>query len=384
MSGIGESFQSAHPPKSVGPSPLSVALPVPGAPGPAGGFRVADGEELSTTLRRLAKPAEEMLADARESLADARERERQAAQELRAVERMVSVPPRMPADPTPATMPRWRNYLARHCGHLEDASAVKRAIDVADLYWVAPAMVDVAEAASMTLPDYDAAWAARPSDYGLMWFGRRLVRESYYREGVRKSDDIGCVAVRWRPRGDGFEVHGYVHIRDLAAHLAEVSIVRPGTRDERINWTLNAAMGPGGTGAWINNDDPATIRRGDPIDPSQPLAAVVASAWLLMGQTMVTETRAAAIDPKIRREERRGGRPDPTVTVIELRRSRGETGGDHPGRDYHHRWMVSGHWRNQPWGTGRTQRRPVWISAYVKGPDDAPLLVTEKVKLWRR
>jgi hypothetical protein len=44
-----------------------------------------------------------------------------------------------------------------------------------------------------------------------------------------------------------------------------------------------------------------------------------------------------------------------------------------------HRWVVSGHWRNQSHGPGREQRRRQWIPAHIKGPDGAPLLATERV-----
>jgi hypothetical protein len=48
----------------------------------------------------------------------------------------------------------------------------------------------------------------------------------------------------------------------------------------------------------------------------------------------------------------------------------------HPGhgeREYHCRWMVRGHWRQQPCGTQRRFRRLKWIDPYVKGPEDKPL-----------
>lgn len=379
---IGEAFQPARPPKGEQKSPFDVTVPI-SSTAVRRGFP-STGSDDATVLRRLEKPVGEMLADAEESLAAAREKQRKAAREVRNLERMITARPSLPADPTPGTMPRFRNYLARHCSHLDDPDGARRAINVAELYWIAPQMVDVAEAAARTLPDYDAAWGARPSDYGLVWLGRRLVRESFTREGVQKSDDVGCVAVRWQPHGDGFQVHGYVHCLDLSEHLADRAIRRPGTRDEVINFELHGFLGPGGPGAWITNDDPITVRRGDPVDPAQPLAAFLASAWLLMGQTMIVDASPADIEPKIRREERRAGRPDPTVTVIELRRAKGEPSGDPSGREYHHRWMVSGHWRNQPYGPGRSQHRPVWINPYVKGPEDAPLLVTEKVRVWRR
>ncbi len=54
------------------------------------------------------------------------------------------------------------------------------------------------------------------------------------------------------------------------------------------------------------------------------------------------------------------------------------------GRRYRHRWVVSGHWRNQAHGPDQSLRRQTWAPSYVKGPDGALLLVTEKVNVWRR
>lgn len=50
---------------------------------------------------------------------------------------------------------------------------------------------------------------------------------------------------------------------------------------------------------------------------------------------------------------------------------------------YQHRWVVDGHWRSQPHGPGSSLRKPIWISPHLKGPDGAPLLTGDKVKVIR-
>lgn len=47
--------------------------------------------------------------------------------------------------------------------------------------------------------------------------------------------------------------------------------------------------------------------------------------------------------------------------------------------EWAHRWQVRGHWRNQPYGPGRKQRRWTWIKAHTKGPENAPLDTRAKV-----
>lgn len=76
---------------------------------------------------------------------------------------------------------------------------------------------------------------------------------------------------------------------------------------------------------------------------------------------------------------------DAEVVVVRLRREQGErhepTG--EPG-NYSHRWIVGGHWRNQPYPSEGITRQ-IWISPYVKGPEDKPLIVRpRRVFQWER
>ena len=52
-------------------------------------------------------------------------------------------------------------------------------------------------------------------------------------------------------------------------------------------------------------------------------------------------------------------------------------------RPYDHRFIVSGHWREQPCGPNHGERRRKWIAPYVKGPRDKPLVVKDTVRVWR-
>jgi hypothetical protein len=45
------------------------------------------------------------------------------------------------------------------------------------------------------------------------------------------------------------------------------------------------------------------------------------------------------------------------------------------------RWIVRGHWRNQPCGPSRSLRRRIWIDPFIKGPEDKPF--DERRTLWR-
>lgn len=118
-----------------------------------------------------------------------------------------------------------------------------------------------------------------------------------------------------------------------------------------------------------------------------PLRAL-AAAWLLMEQPQLVDRAVDRGRGPARKAAARTGLPAPDVTLVDLRRQYtpqdAEPGGEPTGRLYRHRWVVSGHWRNQAHGPGRELRRRQWIPAHMKGPDGAPLLATERVNVWRR
>jgi hypothetical protein len=85
-----------------------------------------------------------------------------------------------------------------------------------------------------------------------------------------------------------------------------------------------------------------------------------------------------------RRTERAGmAPPEPgTITVIKLRREY-QPANYEPGYEpeeawYSHRFLVSGHWRNQ-WYPSIQIHQAKYIMGFVKGPEDAPLIIKDKV-----
>jgi len=49
----------------------------------------------------------------------------------------------------------------------------------------------------------------------------------------------------------------------------------------------------------------------------------------------------------------------------------------HGEREYRHlnvQTLVAGHWKRQPYGEGRGQRKTIWIEPYWRGPEDAPII----------
>jgi len=73
------------------------------------------------------------------------------------------------------------------------------------------------------------------------------------------------------------------------------------------------------------------------------------------------------------------------VVVFTLRRAKpSQYEGEEREVEWNHRWMVSGHWRNQPYverddqGNKRTVYRQIWIAPYIKGPDGKPLILKRR------
>lgn len=111
--------------------------------------------------------------------------------------------------------------------------------------------------------------------------------------------------------------------------------------------------------------------------------AILLTTWLLMQQQLAD---VSEVDPDraTRKRLRRIGQESAPIRVIELRRPKhtsSEPG--ESGRNYTHRWITRGHWRQQ-WYPARQVHRPVWIAPHVKGPEGAPMIGGEKVYAWKR
>jgi len=102
----------------------------------------------------------------------------------------------------------------------------------------------------------------------------------------------------------------------------------------------------------------------------------VQAVWRLLNQTMAVWTKERPPRAYLRRAER-VRLPHEYVTVVRLRRPAGpEHEPEHGHVEWSHRWIVGGHWRNQ-WYSTLNLHRQIWISPYVKGPDDLPLVVNK-------
>lgn len=116
------------------------------------------------------------------------------------------------------------------------------------------------------------------------------------------------------------------------------------------------------------------------------LLALIAATVTLM--TLPNLASRTTIDPDRDIQRPSGSVTGPReVTLIDLRplpTAPADNAAEPSGRRYRHRWIVRGHWRNQSVGQKHGERRITWVSSYVKGPEGAPIRLTDKVNVWRR
>ena len=119
--------------------------------------------------------------------------------------------------------------------------------------------------------------------------------------------------------------------------------------------------------------------------PGAPFhASMLIAFWNILRQERVVEASDAEVPRSTRRRAARERMPEPNVRVITLRRARSEPKDETANsREWHHRWVVRGHWRRQ-WYASIEDHRPVWIAPHLKGPEDAPLLGGHKVYAARK
>lgn len=171
-------------------------------------------------------------------------------------------------------------------------------------------------------------------------------------------------------------------------------------------------IGDGETSVMAFTDDPESLRKsgadsiGLPIDWLDLTAARAKSihdadavfqkawidylqaVWALSGEPRICDTKPA--EPSMRYPSPSRFEPEiRKVKMLVLRENLhrpGESSDDDERvrREYSHRFIVRGFWRDQAYGPNHSLRRRQWIPPFVKGPADKPLICKETVRIWKR
>jgi hypothetical protein len=118
------------------------------------------------------------------------------------------------------------------------------------------------------------------------------------------------------------------------------------------------------------------------------VADLIRATWTLYNEPEEVEVTAATVTRGTVTTGKKRKTRDHDITIVDVRRRIAEPGSrevdpDREPVEHEFRWPVRGHWRRQPFGEGRTQRRRIWIDAQVRGPEDKPLKVRPRVSVIR-
>lgn len=244
----------------------------------------------------------------------------------------------------------------------------------AELFYVEPKMMELAVAAGSSLPAFTLQPEDVPSPHGFIYFGAPL-----HLDGAPV--DEPTYAVSWRPDGmSGINVDWYNEPSALAARLADLGhpkAARAVSTGPRLQTFANAQAPYGKHGEYSEGHMGRLIW-----EARKSWLNILKAVWLLMQQPLAY---ASTVEPDraARKRMRRASQDPAPVRVIELRRPKTASGHGDGESNYHHQWIVRGHWR-QHWHPKRQVHRPVWIAPHIKGPEGAPLIGGEKVYALKR
>lgn len=247
------------------------------------------------------------------------------------------------------------------------AAAVNRDLDKATVLTVSPAMTDLVMAAAPTFP----IGALSPPD--IPWPAAFVVLG----RGVRVGEPPA----------------------PLKSGSADLQASDPDPPIKALGWTSDFVMPDGRSGMALVGY--AT----SPVSPHPPYALLYDIApfgtiltgvnrhddvtrfllclWTMVQQRIAVPAIVRPDRPAARRWVRAVGTEPPQIIEITLRRPPDASPAGSSPVDWSHQWIVGGHWRQHYMPASGTHR-PTWIAPYVKGPDDKPLVVRDKVYAWKR
>lgn len=271
-----------------------------------------------------------------------------------------------------------------------------KALDRSDTYAVSDEIADVLAQASATLPSFELHREDIPTPLGFVYFEDHQVLHDH------KGSPLAVKAIGWasvsRIEEDGQmyrrvlldslrpgeEIDGIVtmlytdpaHPND---HLADQwhEVRREMSEHGNPSPPLVPMLGP----AWDVGDDFG--EDGDEDNPLNIIRRLLGTFFRFVNEPWIDDRMMIPNRQAIKRARR--ARITPEVRVIQLRKAKQQTHkSDDPSElHYSHRFIVQAHWRNQ-WYPSQQRHAPRWIPSYVKGPEDRPLILRDKVFHVRR
>jgi len=249
-------------------------------------------------------------------------------------------------------------------------------IVMADLFHVSESMTQLAIASAATLPPFASDALDYPSAIGFMFFDGGIP-VSWGKMPCRVH------AASWQLLGTGAMVAFFLDMQSVLSEMNSTDAARQlrelGASPNGL-WYNDVVRLYAGFNAGVSDHEAGQLRQESGL--SSAALPVLRAAMLLMQQPLAALSVVEPDRAATKRLRRAGQEPKP-VRVIELRRPKRAEGTGDGSREYHHSWIVRGHWR-QHWYPVRQVHRPLWIAPHIKGPEDAPLIGGEKVYALKR
>lgn len=308
-------------------------------------------------------------------------------------------------DDHPDMMRAWAEMVTEH---------ESRVLASAEMYFVTAEMTAIIRQAADSMPAFAPAASDFPSPSGLIVYAAPLVEFDRPEEAAALivggkvvldfRDDpyehTRIVAVTWGPydaggnwpRG-GVMMSFYVDRADMLDRALD-DRVRRDVRGELARLVPDNECGiayPVDADAQVRTD--ASLREHDSAGYTSSWAKYLLATLLLMRQPLVYQ-RTEPIRRSLRRQLERAGHPVGDIKILDARphthanMAGADPGDEQPpavegtGRKVRVRFPVPGFWRNQ-WYASRGVHRPKWIEEHWRGPEGAPIVHAEKVRVLR-
>lgn len=235
--------------------------------------------------------------------------------------------------------------------------------------YVGPEPTELIHRASLSIPDWPLAAHDLLVPCGFVWL----------RPAGREQDYMVLRTL------DGKE-HAFTFLRGLSFQTVNIGGAPGLTIFAWISDGPSSSPRPGLMWQWLFGESrEAALRRLEALDYNNPQAAALETWFRFLAALCAFVRQRVAFRERspgnraARRLAERAGLPEREVQIILLRRTEARRSEDNGGSiDWSCRWWVSGHWRQQPCGEGRAERRPAWIAPYIKGPDDKSVKPTAR------
>lgn len=264
---------------------------------------------------------------------------------------------------------------------------------VADPYYVSEEMGEVIDAASQSFAPEPLLATDLLTETGFVYFAKPVTMPDRY------NSMIALHAFSWAPiitSNDEDRARFERHVQDLES-LVDMSL--------GVRYSLKST--PNQIGVALTLYAEPKMERWDEMDwgPAPPVLPIHHTPWyfhmdfegnevdlqghetgverwwqvtqttLRLMQQKLAHRERAKVDRATRRRGKARGFGERDIVVVRLRREQGDhVPHEHGEASYSHRFIVSGHWRQQ-WYPSIQGHRQIWISPYVKGPEDQPLVV---------